>query len=184
MWWLQVFSKFYDSFCFTNIIIFASYIEWHDIFQNNLTSQILENWSHRYQNVIFHLISQESSFNLSKKSAWVMLFFVEHLNRIGVASWKSCNAHVHNTFCRSPQIFAHIMTVILSWPVQNFVVIGWIYLKPEHSKFDWISNLIEIPLVGYYTWLGIWWAGISRSLQTCILDENTFYATIHACPCP
>ena len=138
MWWLKVLKILWFILFHQHIYLCKLHWMTYDIFRNNLTSQILENWSHRYQSVIFHLISQESCFNLSKKSAWVMLLFVEHLNGIGVASWKSCNALVHNTFSWSQQNFAHIMTVTLSWPVQNFIVIGWIYFNPEHSKF-WLN---------------------------------------------
>ena len=52
-------------------------------------------------------------------------------------------------FNRSQRNFAHVMTVILLWRVQNFVVISRVHIKPEHCKF-W-SNSIEIPLMG---WLG------------------------------
>ena len=34
--------------------------------------------------------------------------------------------------------FVHITTVILSWHVQNFVVLGWAHCKPEHCKF-WLN---------------------------------------------
>ena len=39
---------------------------------------------------------------------------------------------------RSQWNFAHVMTVTLSWRVQNFVVIGRIHFKPEHCKF-WLN---------------------------------------------
>ena len=37
-----------------------------------------------------------------------------------------------------------------SWQihVQNFIVIGWVCLKLEHSKFGQISNSIKILIVG------------------------------------
>ena len=38
----------------------------------------------------------------------------------------------------------HVMTVLLTQSVQNFIVISYAYFKPEHSK----SNSIETPLVG------------------------------------
>ena len=37
-------------------------------------------------------------------------------------------------FCSS-QNAAHAPTIRLSWPVQTFVVIGWAYFLPDHSKF-------------------------------------------------
>ena len=48
---------------------------------------------------------------------------------------KFWNALVHNKFGQSQWNFAHVMTVTLSWHVQNFIVIGWAHFKPEHYKF-------------------------------------------------
>ena len=36
---------------------------------------------------------------------------------------------------RSQRNFAHVTTVLLSWRVQNFVVIDWAYFKLERSQF-------------------------------------------------
>ena len=52
-------------------------------------------------------------------------------------SMKLCNAVVDNIFGRSQWNFAHVTTVLLSWCVQNFIVIGGRHVKPEHSKFWW-----------------------------------------------
>ena len=48
--------------------------------------------------------------------------------------------------------FAHVTTVLLSWRVQNFVVIGSICYEQEHYKISSISNTIEISLVGPGAW--------------------------------
>ena len=57
-------------------------------------------------------------------------------NFSGIRNWiKFRNALDQNTFGRSQQNFAYVTTVTLSWRVQNFVGIGWAYLKPESSKF-------------------------------------------------
>ena len=39
------------------------------------------------------------------------------------------------------------ITVTLSWCVQNYIVISWPCIKPEHCKF--LLNSIEIPLTGW-----------------------------------
>ena len=43
--------------------------------------------------------------------------------------------------------FAHVTTVTLSWRVQNFVVIGRVYFKPEHCKiwsnFEFDRNIVS-----------------------------------------
>ena len=54
---------------------------------------------------------------------------------------------IWNILNRSQWNFAHATTVELSWRVQNLIVIGWVCFKLEHSKFDRISNSIEISLV-------------------------------------
>ena len=49
-----------------------------------------------------------------------------------------CSALVYYVLCESQRNFAHVTTVELelsSWRVQNFIVIGYIYFKLEHSKF-------------------------------------------------
>ena len=51
---------------------------------------------------------------------------------------------------QSQQNFAHIKTVLLSWRVQNFVVICGLYYEQQHYKFCLILNSIKISLV--------WWA--------------------------
>ena len=45
---------------------------------------------------------------------------------------------VENTLNRSQRNFAHVMTVTLSWRVQNFILIGQVHFKPEHWRF-WSS---------------------------------------------
>ena len=50
-------------------------------------------------------------------------------------SIKMWNALFSNMLNQSQQNFAHVMTMQLSWCEQNFVVISWVYLKPEHCKF-------------------------------------------------
>ena len=49
-------------------------------------------------------------------------------------------------FSQSPQNFAHVTTVTLSWRVQMWSVDR--ILKQSTANFDRISNSIEIPLVG------------------------------------
>ena len=44
-------------------------------------------------------------------------------------------------------LWEHIFA--LSWHVQNFIVLGRVYFKPEHFNFGLILNLIEISLVGW-----------------------------------
>ena len=56
------------------------------------------------------------------------------------------NAFAHVIFSWLQPNSAHVMSVILSWCVQNFNVIGWAHFKPEHRKFWW--NSIKILLVG------------------------------------
>ena len=85
------------------------------------------------------------------------------------------NALVSNWFDQSQRYFAHVTTVILSWRVQNIVVIGRVYSKLERSEFSsnfefdrnmfsgtgaWPANMTVairwskirfIPIMGSYT---------------------------------
>ena len=46
---------------------------------------------------------------------------------------KICSAWVYTVLNRSQWNFAHITTVLLSWQVQIFIVIGWLYI--EHEEY-------------------------------------------------
>ena len=54
-------------------------------------------------------------------------------------SLKLWNVLVYYMLSQSQRNFVYVTTVTLTWRVQNFVTIGWVYSKPEHCKF-W-SNL-------------------------------------------
>ena len=49
--------------------------------------------------------------------------------------WNFCNSLLYSLFIRSQWSFAHLITVTLSWRVQNFVVIDWVHFKPEQCEF-------------------------------------------------
>ena len=62
---------------------------------------------------------------------------------------------------RSQRYFAHVTTVSLSWRVQNFVVIGRVYSKLEHSEFSSNFEFDRNMLSGTGAWsttglLGYW----------------------------
>ena len=66
--------------------------------------------------------------------------------------WSALVWNMHN---RSQINFAHLTTMQLSWCVQNFVVIGTVYFKPEHGKF-WANFEFDRNAVSgtgaYITW--------------------------------
>ena len=57
---------------------------------------------------------------------------------------------------RSQRNFAHVTTVLLSWRLQNFVVIGWSDFEPQHYKislnleFEW--NIVS-GMGAWYQWI-------------------------------
>ena len=57
------------------------------------------------------------------------------------------NALVSNIFDRSQRYFAHVTTVLLSWRVQNIVVIGSVYFTLEcfefSSNFEFDRNMLS-----------------------------------------
>ena len=66
--------------------------------------------------------------------------------------WKFCNALVHNIFSWSQWNFAHVMTVTLSWHVQNFIVISQARFKPEQCKVWSIFEFDQNTINGKRTW--------------------------------
>ena len=60
------------------------------------------------------------------------------------------NALVSNRFDQSQRYFAHVMTVTLSWRVQNIVVIGHVYFTLEcfefSSNFEFNRNMLSLVL--------------------------------------
>ena len=91
-------------------------------------------------------------------------------------SMKFCNALVHNIFGRSQRNFAHVVTVTLSWHVQNLVVIGWSYFEWEHSKiwsnFKFDRNLVS-GMGAELRMMRLWWYYVHFSGNS---YDFTFYS--------
>ena len=161
-------------------------------FSKQFNHPILENWSHHHY-VIFHLISQESCFNLPKKSAWVMflwktlikfMWLQEILQRTRPTNDISIEFVIQWNFVMLLLITHSANHKKFCIPVPNLVVIGWAYFKPEHSKissnfkFDWNPFRGLLHMVRNL---------ISRDFKIpskLCLGWKTFYAVIHVCPCP
>ena len=90
-------------------------------------------------------------------SSWylshVLQYIIENRN-----STKICRALIQNVLIRSQRNFAHVITVTLSWCMQNFVVIGDVYFELEQSKF-WSNFEFDRNIV---SGTGAWSIGAHR----------------------
>ena len=128
-------------------------------FSKQFNHPILENWSHHHY-VIFHLISQESCFNLPKKSAWVMFLWKTLIKLMWLCKslQSTCPTNDITIECEIQWNFVMLLFITHSanhkkflHTCANLVVIGWVYFKPEHSKISSNFEFDRNPIRGFIT---------------------------------